>query len=77
MSEDTDEPDDSLDEDYPVPAPDPHPSNGVDPESNTAECDLCGGRVSFSKAVPNKREEPVHRRCYADAYGGPAWLRDG
>lgn len=39
-----------------------------------AECDLCGEMVDLEKAIPNKREEPVHRRCYVDAYGGPAWL---
>lgn len=36
-----------------------------------AECDLCGEMVELEKAIPNKREEPVHRRCYVDAYGGP------
>lgn len=41
---------------------------------HSAECDLCGDMVDLEKAVPNKREEPVHRRCYADAYGGPNWL---
>lgn len=40
----------------------------------TAECDLCGESVPPEKAVPNKREEPVHRRCYVDAYGGPVWM---
>ncbi|MWV40121.1 hypothetical protein [Natrialba sp. INN-245] len=39
-----------------------------------AECDLCGDMVDLEKAIPNKREEPVHRRCYKDAYGGPVWL---
>lgn len=39
-----------------------------------AECDLCGEMVDLEKAIPNKREEPVHRRCYKDAYGGPGWL---
>jgi len=39
-----------------------------------AECDLCGEMVDLEKAVPNKREEPVHRHCYKDAYGGPVWL---
>jgi hypothetical protein len=43
---------------------------------HTAECDLCGDSVPLEKAVPNKREAPVHKRCYADAYGGPAWLTD-
>ena len=37
---------------------------------HTAECDLCG------ESVPNPRAEPVHRRCYVDAYGGPEWLKD-
>ena len=41
---------------------------------HTAECDLCGEQVPLEKAVPNKREEPVHKRCYKDAYGGPVWL---
>lgn len=41
-----------------------------------AECDLCGEMVDLEKAIPNKREEPVHRRCYVDAYGGPNWLED-
>ncbi|WP_247010816.1 hypothetical protein [Halorientalis litorea] len=41
---------------------------------HTAECDLCGESVPLEKAVPNKREEPVHKRCYKDAYGGPEWL---
>lgn len=41
---------------------------------HSAECDLCGEQVPLEDAVPNKREEPVHRRCYVDAYGGPAWL---
>jgi phosphatidylserine/phosphatidylglycerophosphate/cardiolipin synthase-like enzyme len=41
---------------------------------HTAECDLCGDSVELDKAIPNKREEPVHRRCYKDAYGGPVWL---
>lgn len=41
---------------------------------HTAECDLCGESVPLEKAIPNKREEPVHRRCYVDAYGGPEWL---
>lgn len=39
-----------------------------------AECDLCGEMVELEKAIPNDREKPVHRRCYADAYGGPDWL---
>jgi len=39
-----------------------------------AECDLCGEMVELERAIPNKREEPVHRRCYKDAYGGPNWL---
>jgi hypothetical protein len=26
--------------------------------------------------VPNPRGEPVHKRCYVDAYDGPEWLRD-
>lgn len=39
-----------------------------------AECDLCGETVALDKAIPNKREEPVHRRCYVDAYGGPEWV---
>jgi hypothetical protein len=43
---------------------------------HTAECDLCGESVPLEKAIPNKREEPVHRRCYVDAYGGPAWVED-
>lgn len=43
---------------------------------HTAECDLCGDSVELDKAIPNKREEPVHRRCYVDAYGGPVWLED-
>jgi len=41
-----------------------------------AECDLCGESVDLERAVPNKREEPVHKRCYVDAYGGPAWMED-
>lgn len=41
---------------------------------HTAECDLCGESVPLENAIPNKREEPVHRRCYLDAYGGPNWL---
>lgn len=41
---------------------------------HTAECDFCGEQVDLEKALPNKREEPVHRRCYKDAYGGPSWL---
>jgi len=43
---------------------------------HTAECDLCGDSVPLEKAVPNPRGEPVHRRCYVDAYGGPEWLKD-
>jgi len=43
---------------------------------HSAECDLCGESVDLEKAVPNKREEPVHKRCYVDAYGGPVWLKD-
>lgn len=39
-----------------------------------AECDFCGDMVDLEKAIPNKREEPVHRRCYVDAYGGPVWI---
>lgn len=41
---------------------------------HTAECDLCGEQVPLDKAIPNPREEPVHRRCYVDAYGDPGWL---
>lgn len=41
---------------------------------HTAECDLCGDQVPLEKAVPNPRDEPVHRRCYVEAYGGPDWL---
>ena len=41
---------------------------------HSAECDLCGEQVPLEDAVPNKREEPVHRRCYVDAYGGPGWM---
>ena len=41
---------------------------------HTAECDLCGESVPLEKAIPNPRGEPVHRYCYADAYGGPEWL---
>ena len=43
---------------------------------HSAECDLCGEQVPLEKAVPNKREEPVHKRCYVDAYGGPVWMKD-
>jgi hypothetical protein len=43
---------------------------------HSAECDLCGEQVDLDEAIPNKREEPVHRRCYVDAYGGPNWLED-
>jgi len=43
---------------------------------HTAECDLCGESVPLEKAVPNPRGEPVHRRCYVGAYGGPEWLKD-
>ncbi|SDG41291.1 hypothetical protein [Halorientalis regularis] len=41
---------------------------------HTAECGLCGESVPLAKAVPDKREEPVHRRCYVDAYGTAEWL---
>lgn len=41
---------------------------------HTAECDFCGQQVDLEKAIPNKREEPVHRHCYRDAYGGPGWI---
>lgn len=41
---------------------------------HSAECDLCGDTVPMDKAVPNPRGEPVHRRCYVDAYGGPEWV---
>lgn len=41
---------------------------------HSAECDLCGESVPMDKAVPNPRGEPVHRRCYVDAYGGPEWV---
>jgi hypothetical protein len=41
---------------------------------HSAECDLCGEQVPLEDAIPNKREEPVHRRCYVDAYGGPGWM---
>lgn len=41
---------------------------------HTTECDLCGEQIPLEEAIPNKREEPVHRRCYLDAYGGPNWL---
>jgi hypothetical protein len=43
---------------------------------HTAECDLCGESVPLEKAIPNPRQEPVHRYCYVDAYGGPTWLED-
>ena len=39
-----------------------------------AECDLCGEMVELEKAIPNKREEPVHRHCYKEAYGSPVWM---
>ncbi len=42
---------------------------------HTVECDRCGDAVPLKKAVPNPRGELVHRRCYVDAYGGPAWLK--
>jgi hypothetical protein len=35
---------------------------------------MCGEQVDLEKAIPNKREELVHRWCYLDAYGGPNWL---
>lgn len=41
---------------------------------HSGECDLCGESVPMDKAVPNPRGEPVHRRCYVDAYGGPEWV---
>ena len=51
---------------------------GLSPEDrqagHTAECDFCGESVALEKAASNKREEPVHKRCYRDAYGGPEWL---
>ena len=49
---------------------------GVDARQagHRAECGLCGDMVDLEKAVPDKREEPVHRRCYVDAYGGPVWM---
>jgi len=43
---------------------------------HTAECDFCGKQVPLEDAIPNKREEPVHRRCYVEGYGGPEWLKD-
>lgn len=43
---------------------------------HTAECGLCGESVPLEKAVPNKREEPVHKRRYVDAYDGPVWIED-
>lgn len=53
-------------------------TKGLSPDDrmagHTAECDMCGEQVDLEKAIPNKREEPVHRRCYKDAYGGPVWL---
>lgn len=42
---------------------------------HTAECGLCGDTVPLEKAIPDKRERPVHRDCYRDAYGGPSWLK--
>lgn len=41
---------------------------------HTSECQWCGGQVEFSRAVPNHREEPVHRHCYQEAYGTAEWL---
>lgn len=41
---------------------------------HSAECDLCGDSVPLEKAVPNPRQEPVHKHCYVDAYGGPTWM---
>jgi hypothetical protein len=41
---------------------------------HSAECDLCGESVPMDKVVPNPRGEPIHRRCYVDAYGGPEWV---
>jgi len=43
---------------------------------HTAECGFCGEQVSLEKAVSNKREEPVHKRCYKNAYAGPEWLEE-
>lgn len=50
-------------------------SPGARQAGHTTECDLCGELVELDKAVPNKREVPVHRRCYVDAYGGPPWMK--
>jgi len=53
-------------------------TKGLSPDDrqagHTAECDFCGKQVDLAKAIPNKREEPVHRYCYKEAYGGPVWL---
>lgn len=35
-----------------------------------------GDPVDLERAVPNKREGPVHKRCYVDAYGGRVWMED-
>ena len=51
-------------------------SNDDRMHGHSAECDLCGESVDLERAIPNKREQPVHRRCYIDAYGGPNWLKD-
>ena len=41
---------------------------------HTAECDFCGESVELRRAIPNDRDEPTHRHCYLEAYGGPNWL---
>jgi hypothetical protein len=53
-------------------------ARSLDPDTrqagHTAACDFCGQSVELRTALPNDRGEPVHRRCYVEAYGGPAWI---
>lgn len=47
---------------------------GVREAGRTTECGLCGSLVELEKAIPDEDDNPVHRHCYLDTYGGPVWL---
>jgi hypothetical protein len=71
MTDGEHDPEDGCDSVPVVPAPEPEPV-----ENEHALCELCGETVALKDAIPGRCEEPVHRRCYVDAYGSPEWLLD-
>lgn len=41
---------------------------------HTTKCAFCGDQVNLDQAIPDGQGAPIHRHCWADAYGAPVWF---